>query len=189
MLFAYPIRLDLEVSHALQFYHPTWLTQVAKFVSFIGSPMIVALLVLVLLAVWYVKHRRTEMVRLVLVSFGNLLTIVTKLAFERDRPQPGLVLALSDEVSFSFPSGHSLCAILVGGYFWFISTSWPPIHRRVTRWLAAVFVLAIGWSRIYLGVHWLTDVVAGYLIGFVWLWLVAIFWPLIKRAMMRHKTI
>lgn len=188
MLFAYPIRLDLEVSHALQFYHPTWLTQVAKVVSFFGSPLFVIIMALALLLVWYKKYRRTEIVRLVLVLLGNLLTIIMKPVFERTRPLPGLVLALSNEASFSFPSGHSLCAMLVGGYFWFISASWSNTGRRVARLSAAVFVLAIGWSRIYLGVHWLTDVVAGYLFGFVWLSLVAILWPRIKQAMMRHKA-
>ena len=188
MLFAYPIRLDLGVSHALQFYHPTWLTQVAKVVSFFVSPMFVIIMTLALMVGWYMKHRRTEIVRLILILLGNLLTIIIKPAFERARPLPGLVLALSKEASFSFPSGHSLCAMLIGGYLWFISAGWSATRRRVTRVSAVVFVLAIGWSRIYLGVHWLTDVAAGYLFGLLWLSLVAIFWPRIKRAMMRHKA-
>lgn len=187
MLFAYPIRLDLEVSHALQYYHPVWLTHVAKGISFMGSPLFVTLLGVALASRWLLTNRRTEVIRLILVLSGNILTAVLKPAFGRDRPMPGFVFALFNESSFSFPSGHALCAMLIGGYLWLMSSGWPAAPRRVMRLVAVVFVLAIGWSRIYLGVHWLTDVVAGYLFGFFWLVLVIIIWPYIKRAMVRKS--
>jgi undecaprenyl-diphosphatase len=182
MLFDYPIRLDLGVSHALQFYHPAWLVGLAEGVSFLGSPLFVVILALVLLTICYIKRWRIEMVRIFLVLSGNLLTLILKPFFGRDRPQPGFVFKLFNEASFSFPSGHSLCAMLIGGYFWLLSANWPTKQKRAIRLLAVIFVLSIGWSRIYLGVHWLTDVVAGYIFSFIWLAAVAVIWPRIKRA-------
>lgn len=87
------------------------------------------------------------------------------------RPRPALVNALMHESSFSFPSGHAFVALLFYGLLAYY------IFRSVNRWWvksitvisAAAIVVAVGFSRIYLGVHWPSDVLASYAAGAAWL--------------------
>jgi membrane-associated phospholipid phosphatase len=90
-----------------------------------------------------------------------------KLLFAKARPV--LWQQLITETSFSFPSGHALGSIVIYGFLaYFLATQLP----RFSRWIyvASIGVIAaIGFSRLYLGVHWPTDVLAGYAVGFLWL--------------------
>ncbi|PRY06061.1 undecaprenyl-diphosphatase [Pontibacter ummariensis] len=73
---------------------------------------------------------------------------------------------------FSFPSGHATTAIMLYGllaYFAYGRYSWHPMFRTLIPWVAAILILLIGFSRIYLGVHYLSDVLAGFLLGGLWL--------------------
>lgn len=99
---------------------------------------------------------------------GGLLSFLLKNTFQRLRPDS---FFLVKETSFSFPSGHALAAMCFYGMLAFFimreTSSWPLRLLIVT--LTLILSLAIGISRIYLGVHYPTDVVAGYAVGFMWL--------------------
>jgi undecaprenyl-diphosphatase len=98
---------------------------------------------------------------------GQVLLLVLKLFFARPRPGAELVAA----TGYSFPSGHSFNAMLFGGLFVLLVRSLPGpgwIRGALTA-LAAALILAVGFSRLYLNVHWLTDVLAGYAAGLAWL--------------------
>ncbi len=104
---------------------------------------------------------------------GFLLESVMKIALHRHRPD--LWPALVTEKTFSFPSGHATMTTL-----FFAGAAAVVFHvtrRRLARVAsvcgAAVLILAVGFSRVYLGAHWLTDVVAGILIGLFWVALCA----------------
>ncbi len=88
-----------------------------------------------------------------------------KLATARARPPADVVLGVPSS-SFAFPSGHTLNSTV---FFLLAGALLSPYlagPRRVALWLgAAVTVALIGWSRVYLGYHWPTDVVAGWLLG------------------------
>jgi undecaprenyl-diphosphatase len=93
-------------------------------------------------------------------SLTPLVSSVVKQLVERPRPPDGLV-HLSD---FSFPSGHAAyagatCTALV------LLFTWPGSSRRVWATLAAIVIVAMAWSRTYLQVHWLSDALAGSLLG------------------------
>ena len=92
-----------------------------------------------------------------------------KLHFHRLRPQ--VAWALGDEHTFSFPSGHSLFAVVLYGTLGYAALRLQPSAGRRAGLVAvaALLCLAIGVSRIYLGMHFPTDVIAGYLCGLVWL--------------------
>ncbi len=99
---------------------------------------------------------------------GTSLTVaLTKLLVARQRPPVAAIL----EPSFSFPSGHAALAAVTYGYLMYVA--WRATAARSRRVLALMFgvvtVLAVGFSRIYFGVHYPSDVVAGYLVGVVWL--------------------
>ena len=115
----------------------------------------------------------------IMIPVGGLLTLVNtvlKLVINRPRPSADLVHVLSREQGNGFPSGHAFFAILILGLTaYFISIN---LKNRVLRMLVLAgliaLILLIGISRVYLGVHWPSDVIGGYLIGGVFL--VALIW-------------
>ncbi|KQO12404.1 phosphatase PAP2 family protein [Paenibacillus sp. Leaf72] len=162
--------LDQEVIHYIQLFHaPIW-TSIMKFLSFIGSVYIVSLLAvpitLFLLLVW--KSRRETIVFLTAVIGSALLNLGLKLLFQRARPSLNAIIV---EAGYSFPSGHSMSAFTFYGIVTYLC--WRHIPLEQARiWLLAfssIMIASIGISRIYLGVHYPSDVVGAYLISLVWL--------------------
>ncbi|GIG59648.1 phosphatase PAP2 family protein [Longispora fulva] len=99
----------------------------------------------------------------------SLLTTAFKILFAR--PRPPAALAEVTAGGWAFPSGHAANTTAVVGVLAVVA--WTQLTSRRARWLttgvAALVVLAVGTSRLYLGVHWLTDVAAGYLMAGCWL--------------------
>lgn len=102
------------------------------------------------------------------IAGAGLLSVLLKNAFHRMRPDS---FFLVQENSFSFPSGHAMATMCFYGMLAFFLMrevkSWPV--RLLIATLTVILSLIIGISRIYLGVHYPTDVVAGYAVGFMWL--------------------
>ena len=123
----------------------------------------------------------------VLIGLGGaaLLNIILKLLFERVRPD--LWEQLVVETSFSFPSGHSMAsAALAGVIIYFIIRSRLKVWLKSTAIAAAViYVALVGFSRLYLGVHYPTDVVGGWLVTSLWL-LVTI--PVIEKIFRSRRS-
>lgn len=143
----------------------TWLTNLG---GTIGLPLLAAAAVAVLCR-W--QRSWTPLILTASAAAGSLLmTIAGKALVGRSRP------ALSDavppyEYSASFPSGHSLNSMVVTGtvaylLFLYLDSRWA---RIITVVLAAGFIAAVGLSRVYLGHHWLTDVLVAWFLGLAWL--------------------
>lgn len=119
--------------------------------------------------IFAIRHRRVSaLLFLGAVLGGFLLESIMKIAFRRDRPD--LWPALVTEKSYSFPSGHAtMCTLFFGAcvaiVFHITPRRGPRIAALVT---AAALSLAVAFSRIFLGAHWLTDVCAGMLLGLFW---------------------
>lgn len=139
----------------------------ARVASAMGSEVVAVLLVL-LLVVFVVQRRWGTAVALLLVTAGaQLLNDVLKALFARTRPAP--VVGLIPAQSFSFPSGHAM--VSAAFYLFLAYLCWRLVRGWWRTALSAgllILILAIGLARLYLGVHYLTDVVAGYLAGFLW---------------------
>jgi undecaprenyl-diphosphatase len=125
---------------------------------------------------WLQGLHRTMVFLVVAVVGGMLVSTLFKLGF--DRPRPDLVPHGAAVFTASFPSGHSMMAAVA--YLTLAVLSARVQARRVIKVylivLAALLTVAIGVSRVYLGVHWPTDVVAGWCAGAAWAlscWLVA----------------
>jgi membrane-associated phospholipid phosphatase len=143
-------------------------TRVLVGLTQLGATVVVASLAGLLSAVEWLRRRR-------LAVFGFLLTVVwgqnliangVKLLVERERPP---VPHLADSSGFSYPSGHTASAAATYAAIALVLGRGRP--WRVKAWLgiaAAVVALAVGASRVLLGVHWLTDVVGGAALGFGW---------------------
>lgn len=120
------------------------------------------------LALWRLGRSR-EAIRFVLtILSGSLFGLLVKFAVER--PRPHIVPHLVHASGWSFPSGHSLNSALL--YITMALVFGALLQSRGRRWAllaGAVFLsLAIAWSRVWLGVHWPSDVIAGLLAGSAW---------------------
>lgn len=130
------------------------------------------------------RGRRHISVLLLWVSLlgGRLLNEELKAAFARERPEPidwevdAFGRSIGFPESFSFPSGHATTAMVVFGTVAYLVARLEPTVRQ-RRWTlagAAALILLIGWSRVYMGVHYPSDVLAGYLSGLLWATLVVL---------------
>src|SRR3954453_10821457 len=137
------------------------LTVVMRTLTFAGSTLVISTLTAIVLAVFLIgRHWWSTVVFSVMMAGALLLNFVLKSAFARDRPTTYFDTPVPN--SYSFPSGHALFS-----FCFYVSLGWiltRHLQRRRTRamvWvLCSVVVAAVGLSRIYLGVHYPSDVVA-----------------------------
>jgi len=164
------IRADRWLAARLHEGATTELTDVFRAVTFLGNASVLFAVTasVVLLLAW--RRARSDLLLMVLAPVGaELLTIAMKAGFHRERPffpDP-----LATESTFSFPSGHASVSLATYGAVAFILArrlrSWP--QRIACGAIAAGLVLLIAFSRLYLGVHYLSDVLAGLAAGLCWL--------------------
>jgi membrane-associated phospholipid phosphatase len=169
MLEGSTMAFDMRIRAATHALATPGLTHTLRLVSRLGGPSVLALLGVMLMAV-FVGHRwwRGAIVLFVAMAGASVLDTALKLAFHRARPEPYFGYVLPE--SYSFPSGHALfsfCFFTAGA-----ALLAPRLQHSALRWLvwavAASLILAIGFSRIYLGVHYPSDVLAGYAVGLIW---------------------
>jgi undecaprenyl-diphosphatase len=162
---ALDIRLMLAVGRA----RPDWATPLMRAASVIGSGAVEIPLALLLSYRLAVIRRRSEAAGYAAaVLSGWALYGLAKYTFHRARPR--IITRLMRGAGwYSFPSGHATLAPLVFGLGILIwSAPWPRRRRIVLLAAAAALSLLIGFSRVYLGAHWPTDVAGGLLLGTGW---------------------
>jgi undecaprenyl-diphosphatase len=152
------------------------LTRVQVGFADLGGDWVLAVVLAVVAVLVGIRLRSWRPVLLVAIGAGGiqLLVYVVKALVGRSRPDP--TQRLVDTRGFSFPSGHSASAVVfVGVLAWLVYMVTARSWVRVTAWVAAaVLTLAVGVSRAYLGVHYPSDVVGGWILGATWLTAVAV---------------
>jgi membrane-associated phospholipid phosphatase len=146
------------------------LTDVVRVLTWTGNGGFLAIVVLVATLFLWRRRLFSDAVFVVLAFAGaEAITFGMKQGFRRDRPFFEDPLATAS--SFSFPSGHALVSLAVYGSLALVIARHLTSRRAAAAVLiiAALWVLAIGFSRLYLGVHFLSDVLAGYSAGAAWL--------------------
>ena len=138
------------------------------FITALGDPPMV-ITVFISTVVWLgMKRRYSDGIRFLIICAGGILiNQVMKLFFAKPRPE--LWTRLINEHSFSFPSGHAVGSMVVYGFIAYILAKELPVYRRYIYAAASILIIAIGFSRLYLGVHYPTDIIAGYGVGILWL--------------------
>lgn len=166
------IRLDLSVAsglHGVAVRNP-WFVDALQAVSVVVGPWVLRPIVTVV-ALWLlVRERRIRLALWVLLTLwgGALLGVVLKSVVDRARPE--LVDAVAHEGGRSFPSGHALGATVACGLLVLVVAGLLPRRWQPVAWAVAVLaVLAVCFARVGLGVHYLSDVTAGVVIGVAWL--------------------
>lgn len=150
------------------------LTALAHLLTFLGSELVVGGLAVVLLLVLLARRQIIPAFTLALAIGGSVaLTIAVKQLVMRVRPGPMDVLGPVDH-SFSFPSGHTLnSTVFIGVVVYFLTRRFQqPLGRTLIVVAGIGLAAGVGLSRIYLGYHWATDVLASWLIAVAWLTIV-----------------
>jgi membrane-associated phospholipid phosphatase len=162
--------VDMEIAVWLHLHATPILTGAMKIITLLASwPVVMG--IWLIMAIFFVRKRsHYRLLALTLtVPVGMLLTVMLKFAFHRSRPtwdDPILMIE-----TFGFPSGHAMAATLLYGFLAAFGARKVQAWRwRVLAVLAAgMLVVLIGFSRLYLGVHYLSDVLAGMAAGSAWL--------------------
>ncbi len=158
--------------HQFTFSALTILMQIA---SFLGSTLFLILFgISVVITLYLNKHRRGAIIFTITTIGASLLLVSLKLAFRRARPEPFFDTILP--ASYSFPSGHSLASFcFYGALAAIITVRIEKLWLKTLVWLAAAILISlIGISRIYLGVHYPSDVLAGFAVGLIWVITIAV---------------
>ncbi|MFC4454505.1 phosphatase PAP2 family protein [Deinococcus sonorensis] len=164
---------------------PGWFLAVARVLSTVGSAHVMLPFCVVLLLVLWRKSRTIATYFLISVGGAVLLNVLLKTFFVRARPH--VVPWLWEEGDSSFPSGHSsMAAALV---VTLTALLWRTPYRWASGLLGLIYVVLMGLSRIYLGVHYPTDVLGGWALGLAWAGGVAlVLWPRLRRAQQHAAT-
>lgn len=157
---------------------PRWVEELGRDFTALGGVGVLVFLSLAVCGFLVIKHKHlSALLVLTAVAGGSVLTFALKAGF--DRPRPELVPHGSIVYSASFPSGHSMMSAVVyltlGALLARVQVERPL--RVYVMALATVTTVAVGISRVYLGVHWPTDVLAGWTLGAAWAvlcWIVAL---------------
>jgi membrane-associated phospholipid phosphatase len=164
------VSLDGAVAVWLHSHATGFATDVLRAVTQLGGATFLLAVTIVAALVLLLKRRiaQAALMGAALVG-GEGLNMALKAAFER--PRPSFSEPLATAAGYSFPSGHAMVALTVYGTLAFVTAT--SVNSRRAQMLipvaAAVLVLAIGFSRLYLGVHYVSDVLAAYGAGLAWL--------------------
>jgi undecaprenyl-diphosphatase len=161
---------DVDVATWVARSMPAWAEWLARPFTWIGGVVGVTAVVVTAVVLLLTRRARAEAALLVVVVLGAQLLVATaKNGYDRPRPDAGSAIALPS--SYSFPSGHATTGIAVFGLLGLLVAARARTRRAGRAAVAAGFALAalIGASRVVLGVHYVTDVVAGACLGLAWL--------------------
>jgi undecaprenyl-diphosphatase len=163
---------DVPITQAVQTIQAGWFAQLMDFVSEPGFPPQVWILSALIVLILFASGLRWESVAALVggLSVGAVATVIKQLV-NRARPSPDLVHVVRPGLNnglLSFPAGHVVSYVTMFGFLLFLSLRMPPSWRRVVERIGfGALIVLIGISRIYQGEHWASDVLAGYLLGFV----------------------
>jgi undecaprenyl-diphosphatase len=159
---------DTSILLALRKLHTRLLDQVMVGFTFLGEPNLLLALCVTLVIILLVRKHRSEATTIAIAGAGAIgLNLLLKKLFARARPQ--LWERAVDVRFYSFPSGHAMVSMVIYGLLGYFLASRFPKQRWWIYILTILLVVVIGLSRLYLGVHWPTDIIAGYTAGLVWL--------------------
>lgn len=165
---------------------PVWLEEMMRDFTALGSVGVLALITLMVVGYFIVISKpKAGLAVFIAIGGGQALSSIVKMIIDRDRPD--LVPHGAEVFTASFPSGHSLMSAVV------YLTLAVMIIRLSPHWVAKTYILScavlltiiVGFSRVYLGVHWPTDVLAGWTVGATW----AVLCWLVTMALQRGRVL
>ena len=160
-----PIYLDIVILEWLYKFATPTLDKTAIFITDLGSTAFITSLTVMVSLVLYLQQKSLQAVFLIFTAGGAaLMNFVLKLIFQRERPTLWNTLVV--ESSYSFPSGHAMSSSALA--FALMALFWHTKWKWLTVVLGTLYFVTIGITRIYLGVHFPSDVLAGWCISLAW---------------------
>lgn len=176
------MQLDEQVLMTINGWSNKFLDSFLPIATDIGGMVGVAVLTLLLMTVLiYRKEYRRALLIIVSVGGATILNMMLKAVFERARPD--LWARLVEETGYSFPSGHAMASAALG--IALVVALWHSRWRWWSVGFATVYILFVGFSRLYLGVHYPSDIIAGWLVSGAWVLAVA----LLIRSRFGHQAL
>jgi undecaprenyl-diphosphatase len=160
---------DMKIRNVVHGWASPMLTRAMLGITQLGEPTIVILLgVLVVWRLWVAGRPRAAVLLAIAAAGAQACDQALKYSFAR--PRPSVFFGFAQPHTYSFPSGHSVESCCFYGVLAAILTAATPSYpRKAAIWIAAsAITLAVGISRIYLGVHYPTDVLGGYTVAIIW---------------------
>lgn len=177
-----PADIDPGALHAAVVERSPMLTAVAIAITTIGSTAAMAMLAIAAGA-WCLYHHRPADAVLAVGAMAGASLLFRGLKHWLDRPRPPPATRLVQVSNESLPSGHATMSLVVAGTIVALSWAGYSVVGRVAAMLAAGgWVGAVGATRVYLGVHWFSDVLAGWAVGAAWLTACVLAWAAWRRA-------
>lgn len=159
------LMIDLNILDFLHMDISPLLFNIMDFVSFIGSPTFLVPLVTIIILYLLYKKRFYISKLLLASSLGSwIFNFILKFIFNRSRP---LDYFLVDQGGLSYPSGHSMVSMSMYLTIGFLLIKYRNIKPKMTYTIATLLVFIMGISRLYLGVHWPTDIIGGFIMGYL----------------------
>lgn len=161
---------DIKISLFVQKYQASWLDKSMLAISFFGELPWSLLSVLVVAAIFYWQKFRREGLFMASILISGLIILGIKNVINRPRPTAFYVRLVEVNRFQSYPSGHVLSYVLFFGFLIILMNhlkSIPKTIRTIITYISAFLMIMITPSRIYLGAHWFTDTVGGFLLGLI----------------------
>ena len=165
-------QLDITASNFMKDIENSSLTNTMILLTRLGEWYgIVFISALTVLALMYGKRKRDALIFSLFLIVGFLLESIAKIATQRERPPYGIIHVSG----YSFPSGHAMMTALL-----FLLICY--LYRKRLLYIISIFIVSlVGFSRIYLNVHWLSDVIAGYALA-ICMFSIFIIWRYLEQT-------
>jgi membrane-associated phospholipid phosphatase len=163
---------DHAISLFVQKYHSDWLDKVMLGISFFGELPFSLLMVVIVAVVFFLCKLRRESYFILSILLSGLVILVFKNMVNRPRPTQFYVRLVEINRFQSFPSGHVMSYVVFFGFMIVLMQHLkqiPTLTKNIVTGFSAFYILTIAFSRIYLGAHWFTDTIGGFLLGLIYL--------------------
>jgi len=162
------VAADIRIANLFFVFRTHILTNIFSWITLLGKSQVILSFIVISITLFWLWRKKYYILSLFIAVTGSeAFTYLGKIAFHRPRPE----LAVYSEHSFSFPSGHATIAVAFYGFVGYVLMRFVQSWNRKVNILftTILIIIAIGFSRVYLGVHYISDVWCGYLVGAMWL--------------------
>ncbi|MEA3248590.1 MAG: phosphatase PAP2 family protein [Nanoarchaeota archaeon] len=155
--------IDTTTNTLIQLIQNPILTLFSKTLSLIFDPLtLIAVSLIIAIYLYFKSSKKQSIIFISAVFLTGILIKISKEVFHRTRPLNQII----QETGFSFPSGHSTMAVVFFGLISYLFSKNKSKKTKITiSLLTIIIIILIGFTRVYLNVHWLTDVIGGFFIG------------------------
>lgn len=171
--FKWLVKADIAIQKIILDTRIDFLNDFFRILTDLGDTKVMAILAIVAAIIFSTKKYYWHSIGILLsVGVAEIVSIVLKIIIGRHRPPHETALVITD--SASFPSGHTITAIAFYGFliYFFNKETKNKSAKNILTALCILIILLAGFARVYLGVHWPSDILASYILGILWLWII-----------------